>query len=53
MSTPIDELIAEVKSRIDTLAVDGGYILAPSNHVMNVEPEKIIRMYETAREYSS
>ncbi len=53
MSKPVDELITEVKSHIDNLAVGGGYILAPSNHVMNVNPENIILMYETACVYSS
>ena len=51
-SKTTDELIAEVKSNIDTFGTDGGYILAPSNHIMDTAPEKIVLMYKTAREYS-
>jgi len=47
-----EEIVSEVKSRIDTLGKGGGYILAPCNHVMDVNPENIITMYETARKYS-
>jgi len=45
-----DELIAEVKERIDTLGPDG-YIMAPCNHMIDVQPENILAMYETAKEY--
>ena len=46
-----DELVAEVKERIDTLGPDG-YIMAPCNHMIDVPPENILAMYETAREYT-
>ena len=48
-----DELIAEVKRMIDILGAGEGYILAPSNHVMDAEPQNIVLMYETACKYSS
>ena len=51
-SKTTDELIAEVKNNIDSFGTGGGYILAPSNHIMDTEPKKIILMYEVAREYS-
>jgi len=46
-----DELVAEVKERIDTLGPDG-YVLASCNHMIDVEPENILAMFETAREYA-
>jgi uroporphyrinogen decarboxylase len=52
-SKTTDELVAEVKNNIDCFGTDGGYILAPSNHIMDTEPEKIVLMYEVACEYSS
>ena len=51
-SKSMSDIISEVKNRIDILGKGGGYILAPCNHVMDVEPEKIVKMYETAKEYS-
>jgi uroporphyrinogen decarboxylase len=44
-------VIDEVKSRVDSMAPGGGYVMAPCNHMMDVEPETIIAMYETARTY--
>ena len=46
----VDEVVSEVKSRIHDLSTGGGYVLAPCNHMMNVPPETIMAMYETARE---
>jgi uroporphyrinogen decarboxylase len=45
------EIINEVKQRIDTLASGGGYVLSCCNHMMDVKPENIISMFQTAREY--
>jgi uroporphyrinogen decarboxylase len=47
----VDDLVAEVKERIDVLGPGGGYILAPCNYFVNVRPEIVITMYEVAREY--
>jgi uroporphyrinogen decarboxylase len=46
-----DEIVAEVKRKIDILSPGGGYILAPCNHVLELEPEKLIAAFETALEY--
>ena len=48
---PKDKVVAEIKSRIDALAPGGGYILASCNHMIDVKPENIIAMFETARDY--
>jgi len=47
----VDQVVAEVKNRIDVLAPGGGYVLGPCNHMMDVAPEAIIAMYAAAREY--
>ena len=46
-----DKCISEVKERIDALSPGGGYVLASCNHMIDVPPENIISMFETAREY--
>jgi uroporphyrinogen decarboxylase len=43
-------LLAEIKERIDTFSKGGGYIFASCNHMIDVPPENIILMFETARE---
>ncbi len=48
---PTDALIAEVQNRIDVLGPGGGYVLASCNHMMDVRPENIIAMFETAHTY--
>lgn len=50
-NVPVDRVVAEVKERIDVLAPGGGYVLASCNHMIDVAPENIIAMFETAREY--
>jgi uroporphyrinogen decarboxylase len=47
----VETVVSEVKDRIDALAPGGGYVLAPCNHMIDVRPEVILAMYETAREY--
>jgi uroporphyrinogen decarboxylase len=47
----VDEVVAEVKERVDILAPGGGYVLASCNHMIDVKPENIIAMFDTAREY--
>lgn len=51
METSKDELVAEVKQRIDVLGVNGGYVLASCNHMIDVPPENIVAMFETAHSY--
>ncbi len=42
----------EVKRRIDAFAPGGGYIFAPSNHLIaDVPAENVIALYDTAYEY--
>ncbi len=47
----VDVVVATVRDRIDSLAPGGGYVLASCNHMIDVSPEIIIAMFETAREY--
>ena len=47
-----EDVIAEVKTRIQQLALGGGYILAPSNHIQaDVPPENIETLYNATREF--
>jgi uroporphyrinogen decarboxylase len=48
---PVDQLVCEVKERIAAFAPGGGYVLASCNHMIDVEPENIIAMFETACDY--
>jgi uroporphyrinogen decarboxylase len=47
----VEQVVTEVKQRIDELASGGGYVLASCNHMIDVKPENIIAMFEAAREY--
>ena len=48
MPGTIEDVIGEARTRIRQLALGGGYILAPSNHLQaDVPPENIIALYET------
>jgi uroporphyrinogen decarboxylase len=47
----VDEVVAEVKRRLDVFAPGGGFVLASCNHLIDVKPENIIALFETAREY--
>lgn len=51
MECCVDELVSEVKERIDALAPGGGYVLASCNHMMDVSPENIVAIFETAHQY--
>jgi uroporphyrinogen decarboxylase len=51
MEGGLDDLLQEVKQRIDTFAPGGGYIFASCNHMIDVPPENVIAMFDTAREY--
>jgi uroporphyrinogen decarboxylase len=47
-----EDVIAEVKQRIQALAPGGGYILAPSNHIQpDVPPENLVTLFNAAREF--
>ncbi len=48
-----EQVVEEVKRRINQLAPGGGYILAPSNHLQaDVPPENVVTLFETAHQYS-
>jgi len=52
MPGSIEDVEAEVKRRIRSLAPGGGYIIAPANHLQyDVPPENIIALYRAARQY--
>ena len=51
MESSKDELVEEVKERIRTLGPDG-YVMASCNHMIDVPPENILAMFETARQYT-
>jgi uroporphyrinogen decarboxylase len=46
-----DDVVNEVKQRIDALAPGGGYVLASCNHMIDVKPENIVLLFDTAREF--
>ncbi len=47
----VDSIVTTVTKCIDSLSPGGGYVLASCNHMIDVSPEIIIAMFETAREY--
>jgi uroporphyrinogen decarboxylase len=47
-----EDVIAEVKRRIQALAPGGGYILAPANHIQTDVPlENLVTLFNAAREF--
>lgn len=48
-----EEAIADVKERIETFGKGGGFVLASCNHMIDVPPENILAIFETARQYSA
>ncbi len=52
MRGSIEDVHAEVRRVVDTMAVSGGYILAPTNHFqIDVPTENIVELYRYAHEY--
>ena len=48
----IEDTRAEVRRVVDTLAVGGGYIMAPTNHFqVDVPPENVAELYQYSHEY--
>ena len=48
------EVVAEVRRRLQQLAPGGGYVLAPANHLQpDVPPENVIALYQAAREFGT
>jgi len=47
-----EDVISEVKLRIDQLARGGGYILAPSNHLQtDVPAENVVTLFQSAKQF--
>jgi uroporphyrinogen decarboxylase len=47
-----EDVINEVRTRIQQLAQGGGYILAPSNHIQaDVSPQNVAALYDAGRVY--
>ena len=47
-----EEVVAEVRRRIELLGDGGGYTLAPSNHLQpDVPPRNVFALFQAAREY--
>lgn len=54
MPGTINDVRAEVERRVDALWKDGGYILAPANHLQNdTPPENVRELFRYAKEYSA
>jgi uroporphyrinogen decarboxylase len=51
MDAPLDELVAEAKEKLSIFSPGGGYVFASCNHMVDVPPQNILAMFETAREY--
>jgi len=49
MEHPIEELIDEAHQKLEILGKNGGYVFASCNHMIDVPPENIIKMFEVAR----
>jgi uroporphyrinogen decarboxylase len=51
MPGSIQEVQEDVDRCLEVLAPEGGYVLAPSNHLQaDVSPENVIELYRYARE---
>jgi len=47
-----EEIVSEVRERIEVMGKDGGYILAPVHTVESDVPiENVLALYEAARKY--
>lgn len=51
METSQNNAVKELKERIDTLAPNGGFIVSTCNHLIDVAPENIIKVFNIAKEY--
>ena len=53
MRGSLEDVRAEVRRLVDSMASGGGYIMAPTNHLQtDVPPVNIVEAYRYAREYS-
>jgi len=51
MEASKEHLVAEVREMINIFSPGGGHVLAPCNHMIDVTPENVLSMFETAWEY--
>jgi uroporphyrinogen decarboxylase len=52
LTRTVDDVRADVRTRIQALGPSGGYILAPCNHIQwDIPPENVVAMYAEAREF--
>jgi len=51
MEISLDSAVKELKERIDTLSPNGGFVVSTCNHLIDVAPESIITVFDTAKEY--
>ncbi|MEX0322645.1 MAG: uroporphyrinogen decarboxylase family protein [Puniceicoccaceae bacterium] len=52
VDAPVEEVIADVRNKLDVLMPGGGYALAPTHQLQdNTRTENVIAMYDTAKEY--
>lgn len=51
MENSLNNSVKELKKRIDTLAPNGGFVVSTCNHLIDVAPESIIKVFNTAKEY--
>ena len=51
MEHSVEELKDEVIEKIQILGQNGGYIFASCNHMIDVPPENIVAMFETAKNF--
>jgi len=50
----VDDIIAEIRERIGILGRDGGYVFGTIHNIQaDIPPEKIMAVFETAREYGA
>jgi len=47
----MDAAITELKERVAVFAPNGGYVLSTCNHLIDVEPEDIVAIFQAAKEY--
>ncbi|MEX0326524.1 MAG: uroporphyrinogen decarboxylase family protein [Puniceicoccaceae bacterium] len=52
VDAPVEEVIADVRNKLDILMPGGGYALAPTHQLQdNTRTENVVAVYDTAKEY--
>lgn len=50
VASSIDVAVSEVKERMKIFAPEGGFVISTCNHLIDIEPENIIKVFETIKE---